>query len=187
MTTTVAGKLELRDLQRLMDDATRRNTRTGGRPPLDLTTHPAKTVGVLVVSDLALLLLLRYLRQNNAGSLVLGLALIMIVLFGVLTLITVAAIWFRYATPRQLAKQPGVLGPRSYALEADGLRVTTETSDAVTQFDDITEVRVDADYIFIYMGKLVGPVIPRRFFDAGGDEAFEAFAAALSEHSSAAE
>lgn len=175
---SVAGKLELHDLQRLMDDATRRNTR-GGRPALDLTTHPAKTIGVLVVSDLALLLLLRYLRQNGAGSLVVGVTLLMIVLFGVLTLITVAAIWFRYATPRQLAKQPGVLGPRSYTLEADGLRVTTETSDAVTRWGDITEVRVDADYIFIYMGKLVGPVIPRRFFGDGGDDAFEAFAAAL--------
>jgi len=171
----VEGKLELRDLQRMMRDVAGRNTPKGPRT-VDLSAKPGVSLLVLVGLDVALMLLYRWLHSNDAGPLVIGLTVLLLVLFGVLTMIMVAAVWITHAGPRALAKQPGVLGQRSYTIEEDGLRVVTEISDALTKWRAINKVNADDhEYLFVYLGeRVMGPVIPRRFFES--EEHFAEFA-----------
>ncbi len=173
MTMRVEGKLQLEDLKRMMADASKRNSPKDMGRGINLNARPLASLAVLFGLDISLMLLYGWLQRNEGGNLLSVLTLLMLGLFSVLTLVMIAAVWFTWATPRTLAKQPGVLGLRSYTLEDEGLRVTTELSDGLTKWKAITEVRSDSDYLFIYMGKIMGPIVPRRFFDS--DDHFHDF------------
>lgn len=177
----IEGRLEPADIQQqLRALQARAPSDTGAGANLNLTARPALSLTVLVGATIALGVGYLWLQSRGASAILLAVILACAVTVAILAVLVGVAAWMWAYARRKLLAQPGTLGHRIHVIEPEGLRTETTAANSLLRWSAISDVRADEHYIFVYIGRTSGPIIPRRFFASRAEA--DAFLQALRQH-----
>ncbi len=90
-------------------------------------------------------------------------AILTALLLGII--VDLGIVWlFRNSVMKTAEKQAGLIGRHEIKIDDKGIYDTASTHNIFMLWSDITDIRVNKNYIYIYRGNIFSFIIPRRHF-----------------------